>query len=1519
MMDDVSGEQSKPVSPGLETGKTKQQDRRPILSDEAAKPDFKTRYQTLQLKIKTIQEEVSVTALKSTIVVSPQEGQKPTLAETEDQVNKLNQRNDLTSSQYLTDSQSIINKSIFLKSEYHGQTINIDKKLLQLNIQMSETSRKLSEISRKSGWKRTMLFFEKRELIKNKEKLQKEIGALENQKITVQAKITELNRITEPIIKKRQQSLLDEVKKGFTDIREEYSTFINEVLQNKQILTEIREVYIKNFLLPELEQFEIMRKKQKRPIKAGEKQEFLDSYKTCFDLEEIPDEDQRLLTRKKLTKLTHDRFSDLVPEINETVLARSDTHFLRKFINHLAARDFLTCSTVLAENLKPVEINFSQISEIADEVKNRFEDIKLGLQIEDSQIKELNLEKEAESDESIKWLKTMTESEILTNCFGNQLKEIDNKIYEICLDKSLNDEDGPYIESLKYYPTPESIRNIVLLAAADSRSHRTVHANCVLTALAQRKDWPQILDKVEEKYPTLKKNRRLLLDWHYIEHVNMSNIQEIFTDFTHIIYTETEPNSNLAAISAEALANSSALDILADKGLITEYESSSIKEASEKVLQIKSKPPSFLEKNRHINDKVHRICRQLINKNQQINDKTFKDNINSLKQLAVLGHEILETKNAKIINILTSGSAVKIISNCQLPLEKSSLFIKSLVNFIDEGILSVDSASDLLLGKGMFRSVDKEQDAIQLVVGLISKQVDEIATKIKSENSTIMIDDENWKVLLSTYALIQANYLPLLSDETKNIVLKLFETDNAKDFCLDKLSSLWFNYLNTGSPGITPFTLLVVPEMINYSHGIGPLSQIESLGLMIRTVNQVNVQPESAEITKREMFTGLGQIENRFINEKWSNEDKADFYNISRDIINTSPSIFSDFLNLFDKLNPVEIRRFSKELYPLYRAKLAMMEKIDPQTGTKTFTKEQLITLRKDVRSLTESLRTVDKPFEAQKAKILEEIKSVFQGRFGIIKIPSDFTNEETRAFINVSMYLGNLHKRNPEKENILGFYLAMKINGRWDDLRKGVEIDPAEYLIPEKSQEIKRLLSQRQLLNPLSPKALDLTPEEMPEFNRLLQQETSSIAVGSIETIDVKLNNVISNLKELGDIDIYKEELDKQRMKLLIDFGYNKVGKVIAQLYRSLTSSEKQFQFNEEETKIKNEIEKIVNDNDLKLNSDTIKKYFQDGLRPFTTVVNLLQFVNDSQAEQEIASLRKLLQPGSKIIEVFNRLGEEFHPGSGAQALSQDLNYLNNLVVKRADELKPEEIILLNQYITNIRLQTTKLQVIYDQVKNKFISMKQGNKTTKNDQLKSKLEEIEKIINTEAAQQTITSIVTNDLNSLIENMRACLSCDREGGNNDTNLTFGDMNKFYLFSQLELGKKGSLSDQIIFVEPIIHQDGKQEISFVLDKIYGTNTPTILISQIEAVVKKYKMIKEKFPNIKLSVFVSDSAILGNLSPDSLIIALKEKKIIGQIENKVEVNIVESAAGDHYIDLDEVHRKSGKRLVNGVIIR
>lgn len=1524
----------------------------------------------------------------------------------------------ITPSEFISRSKRVLSTSTQLRSQTEAEQKALEEQVSSRQSDIRwKIDERIRELDRAKGIRKVSAALEKRRLEGQKTSAQKQIDKLEPQ---VEAKQQLINQITEqekPIRLKQEEIILTEILQEVQAIRGEYEQLLQEVFLDGTTTSEIREAYIKQVISPEVDKIV-----EERRLPAEQKDKFYSALQNYLDHREEPQE-QREVYRQELNKLfSNDNGFYSVRDSCETLLNGGDKLIVQGLIADMAAADIIPIEAAVVPELRSYDqqSRFSTaFNKAIDPAADRWirYDNTFGSQI----LRKVNEQTTWHFPNMPLW-QAMKSSKAANEIFGEVIQRQDRGYYTTALDKSLSDTEGGYIDLLRYYPTPDAIRNLVVIAAADSQNYRTVHANWSLDTLSKQPDWKQQLDEAEAVYPSLKTARPVLESWNYREYGNQPNIQQAAGDLASSLFEGNPVDQRLTELATVALPNHSILDILTKRNVIPASEAATLKETGnllEKLSQetweksrqgdssvtviygfsfkqelrknlfilLNSKSGEVNEQQVEIVRRFNTLSRMILDNQQDYQALSYFDNGSVI---AKLQYPLLKPENITIL--LEAYRTVPVLVRndellgefCrQYEGEQSVLFFRDIViayrgqekqldqivPLVGKKVLSQERALELptiakdvlespsfslavefpklyletndglefftqtrsgslfSLGESLEGRIGERIRTLQgsgdlkfseLLVKIAPSELEQF-DKLLSSRQPIEAGQLKWQQLLMGYVRANSQMwgLPKLSEVSVDKINTLFNDPKVRDACLNGLRDQWITYLKSGKPEEMPFSLNLMSEFINFSGGVGPLSQIDSLNTLIGSVNSAFSKETTVERTKLEISQGLVQMEERFARERWSNEDKTDFYNISRDILGAAPSIFSDYLSLFGKLSPSQMRQFSKEIYPLYRTKLVLMEKKNKQ-GHKIYAKEQLMDLRKDIRSFAEVFNAKENTFSDQKTKLLGEITGLFKERFGIIRIPESFSSEQMRSFTNVSTYLANLHGRTPEKETVLGFYLSLMVNNRWDDFRRGQEINPNEYLVPEKSEYIKKFLQERQRLNPLTPENLGISQEDMPEFLKLLHQETQNVVIGNIETIDVKLNNIILNLRGLEDLDLYTDVMDKQRMGLLLNWGNKKVGSVVARMYQQLANPTKAIQFSEEDLHVQEEVTQIIQERGLTLSPQTLKEHFQDGIKPLATVVNLINFIDETRAEPEIESLKDLLEPSAEVIEVFKKLGEDFKPTSGAMALSQDLSYLDNLVVKREDELKPEEKALITKYTAKIRDQVVKLENVYGQIKNKVSGLRQGGSTSTNPLLQEKLDQIDRIINAQGTQQAITSTTTDNLNTIIENIRECLSCTREGSNNDTDLTFGDMNKFYLYSQTETQQKGSISDELLFVEPITRADGSQGIAFVLDKIYGTNTPTILENQIEAVLKKQRSIKQRFPNAKISVFVSYVAIsTGGTSADMLLERFKAKNILGQTET-IEVNVAESATGDHYIEFGGGARTAGKRQASGILL-
>ena len=169
--------------------------------------------------------------------------------------------------------------------------------------------------------------------------------------------------------------------------------------------------------------------------------------------------------------------------------------------------------------------------------------------------------------------------------------------------------------------------------------------------------------------------------------------------------------------------------------------------------------------------------------------------------------------------------------------------------------------------------------------------------------------------------------------------------------------------------------------------------------------------------------------------------------------------------------------------------------------------------------------------------------------------------------------------------------------------------------------------------------------------------------------------------------------------------------------------------------------------------------------------------------------------------------------------------------------------------------------------------------------------------------------------------MRACLSCKTKGINNDTDLTFGEGYKFYLYSTTGATRNDSNTDEIVYFVPVGEGESRR-MGFVMDQMYGTKNSDIMVSHLENVLKKARSLKEQFPEVPISIILPNSSMHScgvEMSAEELSQKLESKDGLTFLAFEGEtVTVPKSGFGDHYIEFGGDARTSGSRAVNGIEI-
>ena len=776
------------------------------------------------------------------------------------------------------------------------------------------------------------------------------------------------------------------------------------------------------------------------------------------------------------------------------------------------------------------------------------------------------------------------------------------------------------------------------------------------------------------------------------------------------------------------------------------------------------------------------------------------------------------------------------------------------------------------------------------------------------------LSEENTMQYLVGYVLGQDNFTPALALRFG----EAFDAQDSKDLAYKAVRKLWHSFLNDPQRKHIPLSAVILGATIGEQGGAGHLKYVESLTKLMHQFETTRLDPHTAQRTRNEIKDGLKSQERRFTEERWSDTDKTFFYDISSDILKASPSMYVSFLETLSDLSPQEMKQFTKDFLPLYQAKLILGQSADTSVNPRT-----LLSMRTELRTMKKLLQEAGRENREKRKAIFADIrttsadflKSNFTQRFGLLKVPEQFDEEHLRTLQNFIRYLGNINDRDQQKELLVSFFMGMKLNGDWEKFRRGETIDLTQYFDGEKAQRIQTYLAEREQSDILTTDQLRIPEASLAEFQESLQEETINRITGHVETIDVKLEIVRSNIRSLADPDALPAPEERGMLSLYIEQG-KEVGRTLALAYQQ--SNGKNVTVSAGQAALLKRIEELYGGNPL--TGEAIAK-IQESTKGLSLIATTVRSIESEELQQQIDGLRQKMTPSRDIVAIFNKLGEEFTSASGAQPVSQDLQYLENIARKGMDKMTPDEQKTVREYLGGIHNQMQVLEQRLTIIQEQFVKIKESTHAQPNTPLRQRLDELESILTSKSTETEIITTVTNDFNLIIENMRQCLGCLSKEINNDTNLTFGDRNKFHIISQ-KSGEKGSIADEIAFFVPVTFQDGRQEVSFVLDNVYGAKSPDVLLNHVMAVAKKYRQIKDRFPESTISIIVSQPAMSGTgTDPVVLMDKIKETMPTVQLSKEdVLAHLPASAVGDHYVEFGgSWGRVNGDISVSGLVLR
>jgi hypothetical protein len=505
-------------------------------------------------------------------------------------------------------------------------------------------------------------------------------------------------------------------------------------------------------------------------------------------------------------------------------------------------------------------------------------------------------------------------------------------------------------------------------------------------------------------------------------------------------------------------------------------------------------------------------------------------------------------------------------------------------------------------------------------------------------------------------------------------------------------------------------------------------------------------------------------------------------------------------------------------------------------------------------------------------------------------------------------MYFANLHDKYEDKETYLGLFFALHLHNKWNDFLVGnMSYDEVCEYIEDDKNFIKDYMENRE-------KNISLFQEFSLEERQKFHIPKIFQGYADISTIDTKFSSIEIDIKRLLDTDMYSEE-EKILLSLLQKHEKN-FGNVLAKLWQK--KGGKNISFSKEEKEIITEIKKhlkIETKEDIKKIQDDLSSSFAN------KIINLQHKVQDIFKKQNIPeklkNLKQAKTPSEEIMAIFIKCGVAFKTDSGAQAISSDIEYLRTVLSttrKQKDMLTEEEKEKGEKYLKGIETQVKDLEALLKTIieslenyKKQIPFLQKDELTDKEKSKKTGYEEFMKKLEQKGGETLMYTTMTSNMNEVIPRIRACLSCRNIECNNDTNLSFGDGHRFFLFTGL--GGKEDCSDQIVNILPTT----EKEHYFVFDTLYGKERSADILSLHIATVL------EKSQETGLPVFLPKTVLIGDIKT---LLEKIEKHTEGKIqhtETTLSLNLPTSSGADFYQEFVEDTRDSGEKAVEGYVIK
>ncbi|MCK9186139.1 hypothetical protein M0P48_01735 [Candidatus Gracilibacteria bacterium] len=870
----------------------------------------------------------------------------------------------------------------------------------------------------------------------------------------------------------------------------------------------------------------------------------------------------------------------------------------------------------------------------------------------------------------------------------------------------------------------------------------------------------------------------------------------------------------------------------------------------------------------------------------------YGNDIVKFKELYEIFADVARTEGGLTLNIIFAlAVAIGInsgINGTQEHLTYNHSVFEIMKNY---SFLTNQSHTDFILDYLLFKHASKEKYSEEEMVRayIKSKLFD---SNLNKEISTIYpavikifpsfdiangVTKDNWQFILFAYSAIDQDYAgnPQIRDSIKQVM------DSSKNVILEHLVALRNRVLAEGKESLASHEIAMLNSIKN--EGLLGYKTIESTSNFIVSFVTDIVQDNGKSVREKaqSLFDKFAKRDrtNQAKNINYTNADFTSFYE-KFDTLKVDQGLLLSVMGIFDNL------QIDRENYSLMQSNI--MQGIVSLITVANLNIETHMPL---IQSMLAQLATeISKTNDvAQQRIILKEYDSkitqmlgdLFKTEMGLKNLPP-ISAEIMEHIAPLITYLSNIHDLNEGKRSLLSFFILLNVLGKWDSFKRGENVDVSKYFSETDVAKINTYLSQRTEYDVFS--GMD------PSFFSKLNESTEAMMIGESGGIIDTLGGVARNMDGLVDPDNFNE-MEQRLLVIVQKFGSKQVGKALSERFRNPNYSD--------------EVIEAFGPID---NEKSTLPEMQKIARILGSLLKFQKSIESADLEAQIHKLEDILKPSNEVIAIFKKIDIDMESNSGAKPISEDIEYLESALNKKQNELSNEEHDAAKKYLDEVKKITMDLFATKDTISKEFFALHESSTKTEvmSGRFKSRLDTFRKLLMIEASDKKITlrSTMTGNLTDVIAHIRQCLGCRSKEVNNDTNLTFGDRNRFLIITrEFKMNQSQSLSDELVTVLETKDADGTEGLSFVMDNVYGTRSPDILVANVLTVLKKLKALKKANPSLSMDIFVTDAA----LSSCGLTLQYLQEKILKEFgkvslnQTKKSVTVSPSASGDGYYEI------------------